>query len=92
MTRLTFAFLVAMALAGCASQNRYLVGESSSPRVELASAVPVHANEKVPGARAIGLSGGGPVAGPRAYNSDNRPTASRSGIGSDPDNPNGAPQ
>jgi hypothetical protein len=93
MTRFTLAFLVAMALAGCASQNRYLIDESSSPSIQQASVTPLPMNPTVPGARAIALSaGGGPVSGPRAYNSDNRTTSSRTGLNSDPDNPNGAPQ
>jgi len=92
MTRFTVAVLVAMALAGCASQNRYLVDESSSPHVVQVAAAPIALNDSVPGARPIGLSSGGPVGGPRAFNSDNRPTSTRTGIGSDPDNPNGVPQ
>ena len=91
MTRFTLAFLVAMTLAGCASQNRYVVDESSSPSIELAAA-PVPVNPSVPQVRTVGLSNAGPVSGPRACNSDNRPTATRTGIGSDPDNPNGVPQ
>jgi hypothetical protein len=92
MTRFTLALLAAMALAGCASQNRYLVDESSSPHVEQVAAAPSLLNDSIPGVRAIGLSSGGPVGGPRAYNSDNRPTSSRTGLGSDPDNPNGVAQ
>ena len=38
------------------------------------------------------VSNGGPVSGPRAYNSDNRPTSTRTGLGSDPDNRNGVAQ
>jgi hypothetical protein len=91
VTRFIFAFMVAMALAGCASRTSYLVDESSSPAVEQAYAA-LDTNKPVYGARSIGLSNGGPVGGPRAYNSDNRPTSVRTGIGSDPDNPNGAPQ
>ena len=92
MTRFTLALLVAVALAGCASQNRYLVDESSSPHIVQMAAASPSMNDSVPGARPIRLSSGGPVGGPRAFNSDNRPTSSRTGIGSDPDNPNGAPQ
>jgi hypothetical protein len=92
MTRFTLAVAVAMALAGCASQNRFLVDESTSPHVEQAASAPVTANEYVPGARPIGLGAGGPVSGPRAYNSDNKPTSTRTGLGSDPDNPNGVAQ
>jgi hypothetical protein len=90
---LAAAVVAATALAGCASENRYLVDESSSPSLEQASALPDHVNHTVPGARSPGLSSiGGSVGGPRAYNSDNRPTSARSGLNSDPDNPNGAPQ
>jgi hypothetical protein len=32
------------------------------------------------------------ASGPKASNSDNRPTANRTGVGSDPDNPNGVAQ
>ena len=32
-----------------------------------------------------------PPSGPAAYNQDNQPAYSRSGLNSDPDNPNGAP-
>jgi hypothetical protein len=93
MSRFTLVLLATTALAGCASQNRYLIDESSSPSIQQASAAPTLLNTSVPGARPIVLSAsGGPVSGPRAYNSDNRPTSSRTGLNSDPDNPNGVPQ
>jgi len=86
--RLGLALMTAAALAGCAS-NQYLVAEAS-PQQSLGAQTPL-SEASEPGAKPIRVGQGGAVSGPRMYNSDNKLTITRTGLGSDPDNPNGAP-
>jgi hypothetical protein len=85
MTRITLAVFATLAATACTS-TQYYVADADTPVAspELAT---VNPDTPIPGAKALPTG----VSQQKTYNSDNRPIVTRSGLNSDPNNPNGTP-
>jgi len=93
--KMMIGVVVIAALAGGCTSSQALLSDDPGPRhVSLGTEAGTAANAdaSIPGARTVELS---QVTyrsvGPVIYNSDNRGTVTRSGLGSNPDNPSGMP-
>lgn len=74
-------------LAACTTSTTTYQAYTSDGPVAVPGAVAVADEDPIPRAQTIEVA----AAGPSLLNSDNKPVQLRSGLNSDPNNPNGAP-